>query len=802
MKPNAIILFIGLFPSFLWGQSVVYGTVMDEKGAPVEFANTILLLAKDSSMVKTSLSDADGKYSFDYINEDAYFVEIRQVGYSSVRTKVFEVKGGISIAVPEVRLSAGVDELQALEVVYVKPLVEVKADKTIFNVEGTTNAMGLNALELLRKAPGVVVDNNENIMVKGRGGIVVYIDGKLSPLDGDGLKDYLKNLQSANIESIEIITNPSSKYDAAGNAGIINIKLKKNKNFGTNGNVSAGWATQRYSKYNTNLSLNHRNAKINAYMNYGNNWGYNWNYMDFFRVQNGISFDQFTNNRSAGLNHNYKAGVDFFVHPKHTLGVMVTGNNGANEWMSTARSVITDVDPSLDRILVARGENIGRRDNINANLNYHYSDTLGHDLNVDLDYGYFDIYNDSYQPNRYYNSAENFILYENNFRNNTGTGINLYTVKADYEQNLGKGRLGAGFKSSIVETNNRLDFFNVVDGKDFVDSLRTNKFGYFENINALYVNYKREFGSWSIQAGVRAEHTRSIGDLDALTDQSYDQIDRNYINFFPSGGLTYAVNQKNSLSLTYSRRIDRPSYQDLNPFEYRIDELSYRKGNVNLRPQMTHSIEFGHTWMYMVNTSLSYGRTEDFFTEITDTTEVLRSFIIPRNLGFQEYFAMNVGSPLPIKKWWNGYLNLSFTHLYNRADFGANKTIDLRANNYNIYMMHTFTLNKTTSAEISGWYSGPGIWGGTFVNEPMWSMDLGAKKSFLNDKFIVRVAYADIFWTSRWRGVSDFAGLYMDARGGWESRQFRVNLSYSFGNQDLKTRERKAGSEDLNRRVK
>lgn len=802
MKPNIFLFLLGFCPFISLSQSSIKGRVVDEKSAPIEFANVILLQLPDSNMIKTALTDSDGNFAFDYADEGAYLVEIRQVGYSTVRTQGFEVKGGISISIPEVNLSSGVDDLEALEVVYVKPLVEVKADKTIFNVEGTTNAMGLNALELLRKAPGVMVDNNENIMVKGRGGIVVYIDGKLSPLDGDGLKDYLKNLQSANIESIEIITNPSSKYDAAGNAGIINIKLKKNKNFGTNGNVSAGWATQRYSKYNTNLSLNHRNEKVNTYLNYGNNWGYSWSYMDFYRVQNGISFDQFTNNRNGGLNHNYKTGVDFFLHPKHTLGIMITGNNGANEWMSTSRSVITDAVPSLDRVLVARGENTGRRDNINANLNYHYTDTLGHDLNVDLDYGYFDIYNNSYQPNRYYNTSENFVLYENNFRNNTQTGIHLYTAKADYEQKLGKGKLGAGFKSSVVETANGLDFYNVIDGQDFVDSTRTNKFGYFENINALYVNYKKEVGKWSMQAGVRAEHTRSIGDLDALTNQPYDQIDRNYINLFPSGGLTYTINPKNSLSLTYSRRIDRPSYQDLNPFEYRIDELSYRKGNVNLRPQMTHSLELGHTWMYMVNTSLSYGRTEDFFTEITDTTEVLRSFIIPRNLGFQEYFAANLGSPLPIAKWWNGYLNLSFTHLHNRADFGNDKTIDLRANNYNIYMMHTFTIDKVTSAEISGWYSGPGIWGGTFVNKPMWSLDLGAKRSFLKEKLIVRIAYADIFWKSRWRGISDFAGLYMDARGGWESRQFRINLSYSFGNQDLKTRERKAGSDDLNRRVK
>ncbi|MEZ4799022.1 MAG: TonB-dependent receptor [Flavobacteriales bacterium] len=783
-------------------EATISGIVQDDGGKPMEFVNIILQQASDSIMVKAASTDEKGGFTLEGMSSGNYFLLIRQVGFADQTTAVFAFDGKTSIKIPVVKMTTGSNELEALEVVFVKPLVEVKADKTIFNVEGTTNATGLNALEVLRKAPGVMIDNNENIMVKGKGGIVVYIDGKRTPLDGDALKDMLKNMQSSNIESIEIITNPSAKYDAAGNAGIINIKLKKNKNYGTNGTVTLGYATQRYSKYNTSLTLNHRKNKWNLYGTYGNNWGQYWNFMYFDRTQNQTRFDQESNNVSDGFKNNFKAGADYFLNDKSTFGVMVSGNMGNNGWNSDSRTEITSaLDPSSDRLLVSETTNNGRRDNITANLNYHFADTSGHDLNLDVDYGNYAMYNNSYQPNRYLDLNENFMLYENNFRNNTRTDIRLYTAKGDYEQNLFKGRLGAGFKSSYVETDNKLDFYNVINNEDFIDSTRSNLFQYRENINAVYANYNQKIKKFSIQLGLRAEQTVSKGTLESQTSQDYEEIDRNYINLFPSAALTYEVNEKNNLNLTYSRRIDRPSYDNLNPFEYRLDELTYSKGNVNLKPQLTHAFELTHTFMYMMNTSLGYSRTDNFFTEITDTTEVNRSYISPRNLGFQEYYSINIGSPIPIAKWLQTYVNLTGYWVHNRADFGEGKVIDLRATSYSIYMSNTITVNKKLNFEVSGWYGGPGIWGGTFQNDPMWSLDLGAKLSVMKDRGTLKLAYGDIFWKSQWRGVSEFGGLYMVARGGWESRQFRATFSFNFGNQNLKSRVRKTGAEDINKRV-
>lgn len=802
MKTLSTFLFFIISLSVFSQENLISGSVHDEGDKPLEFVNIILQQASDSLMIKATATDEKGNFEFEGVPAGSYFVLSRQVGFADLTTEVFEYDGVQHLKLPLLKMGAAANELDALEVVFVKPLVEVKADKTVFNVEGTTNATGLNALEVLRKAPGVMIDNNENIMVKGKGGIVVYIDGKRTPLDGDALKDMLKNMQSSNIESIEIITNPSAKYDAAGNAGIINIKLKKNKNYGTNGSLAVGLGTQRYSKYNTSITLNHRKNKWNLYGTYGNNWGKYWNFMFFDRTQNDTRFNQESNHVSDGFKNNFKAGADYFLNDKNTIGIMVTGNMGENRWNSDSRTEITSpFDPSTNRLLVSETTNNGRRDNLTANINYHFADTSGHDLNVDLDFGNYEMYNNSFQPNRYLDLSENFLLYENNFRNNTRTDINLYTAKADYEQDLFKGKLGAGFKSSYVETDNKLDFYNVVENVDYIDSTRSNLFKYRENINAVYANYNQKIKKFSFQLGLRAEQTVSKGKLESQTTQEYEQIDRNYFNLFPSAALTYEKNEKNSFNLTYSRRIDRPSYQNLNPFEYRLDELTYSKGNVNLKPQLTHAFEFTHTYRYMMNTSIGYSRTDNFFTEITDTTEVDRSYISPRNLGFQEYYSINIGTPIPFAKWLQSYINLTGYSVHNRADFGEGKVIDLKATSYSIYMNNTITVNKKLGFEVSGWYGGPGIWGGTFQNDPMWSLDVGSKISVLNDKGTLRLAYGDIFWKSQWRGVSSFGGLYMVARGGWESRQFRINFSYNFGNQNVKSRVRKTGAEDINKRV-
>lgn len=785
-----------------FAQTGITGHVINPSNASVEFMNVVLHSSADSSMVKAAASEANGRYMIEDVASGSYFLEFVFTGYERIQSPAFDHTAGSLTDLGDQQVKETSQNLKEVEYVHYKPLVEVKADKTVFNVEGTPNATGLNALELLRRAPGVTLDNNDNISVKGKGGIVVYIDDKLTPLDAASLADLLKNLQSDQIESIEIITNPSARYDAAGNAGIINIRLKKNKLFGTNGSLALGFSTQRYSKYNTSLSLNHRNEKWNIFGNYGNNWGNNWNWMDSYREQNGLTFNQSTSMINGGLKHNFKGGADYTINSRHSAGVMVNGNLGEQTGGNISRTYLGKVgETATDSILIASMSSTGRRDNLNFNVHYQYRDTSDRVLSADLDYGDYLVTTNSLQPNTYYDNNEQVTLNQNDFRNDNRTEITIRSGKSDYEQNFFKGKLGLGVKFSEVSTTNGLDFFSIQNNVQSIDSLRSNKFDYTESIRAAYGNYSRQLGDWSIQAGLRVEQTVSQGELTALIAQNNNNVSRKYIDPFPSAAISYNVNQNHALSMSYSRRIDRPSYQALNPFEFRTSELSYRRGNAFLQPQYTNVVQLNHSFKYKLNTSLAASRTIGFFTEITDTTETTRSFIQPRNLGYQDYYSINVSTPLSFAKWWNAFVNVTAYQLFNKATFDDGNEISLRVTSYNVYAQNTFQISKTFSAELSGWLNGPGVWGGTFENKPMGGVDFAIKKTLFDDKATLRIAYGDLFRTMHWRGISEFAGVFIDVRGGWESQLLRVNFSWKFGNQSVKIKDRKSGADDLNKRT-
>lgn len=796
--------FIGLYSAFIAAQTGVSinGRITDDTKSPQEFINIILFSSVDSSIVKTAASGSDGQFEIVDIKAGNYFIETSFVGFSDYESQVFRVSDGENYSFGTIEILSKTNETATADIVFVKPLVEVRSEKTIFNVEGTINSTGLNAMEVLRKAPGVMLDNNENISVKGRSGIVVYIDGKLSPLSGDGLKALLKSLPSSDIESIEIITNPSAKYDAAGSAGIINIKLKKNKNFGTNGSVQLGYAIQMYSKYNGSITLNHRNAKWNLYGTYSLNDGKNWSWMNIDRTQDSTRFEQKTVNTGKDQFHNLKAGADYYLNTKNTIGLMVSGNISDNSWNGNSQTNIYARNSEIiNTLLLAQTGTATRRNNITGNLNYHFADTTGKDFTADIDYGSYSIRTNTLQPNTYQYLGENIPSLSRNYRFITPVDVDIISAKADYEQDAFGGKLGIGFKSSYVQTQNTMDRFNITSGMDVLDSTLSNRFKYNENINALYVNYNRKFNKLGLQTGLRGEQTVSQGILSSylqLSEEENRDVSRSYINFFPSAAGTYNVNDTNQFSLTLSRRINRPSYQDLNPFEFKLDELSYQKGNPFLQPQFAHVAELTHTYLYALNTSLTYSYTKDVTASVMDIANDSASYIQERNLGFEEWIGLNISSPIPINKWWNAFVNINAGTKRVKADFND---IDIRVYSYSFYGQSSFTLPKKYSIEISGWYSGPSVWGGTFVTKPMGSMDIGAKKTFWDDKASLRIAVGDIFYTMKWRSDSS-APIVARTAGGWESRQFRVNFSYSFGNQNIKARERKSGADDLNKRVK
>lgn len=793
--------------TFVYAQSngKISGSLLDTEGKPLSYANVILFTQADSNMVKAEVTDDRGVFELFGIEAGAYWIKASFVGLPDYDSETLQLAPGQTIALPAFRLQPSVNDLDEVVVVAQKPLVEVKPDKMVFNVEGSINAQGNTALELLRKSPGVMVDNNDNVMLQGRSGVQIYIDGKPSPLSSSDLAAYLETLQSSEIESIEIITNPSSRYDAQGNAGIINIKIKKDKNLGANGNFDTGYSIGKLPQYNAKLSGNYRNKKINLFGSYGYGEGRNRNIFNLYREQSGLSFDQRNVNLSEWNNHNFRVGADLFLNKKSTIGIMANGNISDFNSNSNSRTAIGVIRAEgIDSLLLANSIQNGMRSNYNFNVNYAFDGGNGTTWNIDADYGVFENDGNEYQPNRYTDPTGEELFEERIYANETPTTIDIYTFKIDHERNLFGGKVGTGIKLAQVNTDNTFNFYNVLNGNNDLDENRSNQFAYKENVNAAYLNYSGKFSDkFNFQFGVRAEQTNSEGDLTAFVPTDDDNVKRSYLDLFPSGGLTYQANQMNSFQLTYSRRIDRPSYQDLNPFQNRLDELTFEQGNPFLNPQYSHNFQLTHTYKYMYNTSLSYSRTTDLMTRITDTSGVSSSFITWLNLAQQDVLSLSFSAPIQITKWWNSYVNVTGSHTSNSADYGDGKVVDLNAISFNAYAQQTFTLPMDMKLEISGWYAAPGIWGGTFETAGMGNLDIGVQKKIMGGRANLKVAVSDVFRTNRWSGISQFGALYMEAGGSWDSRRLKVNFSYRFGSDQVKAaRRRSTGLEDEKKRIK
>ncbi|MFT3911985.1 MAG: TonB-dependent receptor [Ferruginibacter sp.] len=803
--PAFFLLLFASMQSMAQAPAKVKGTVTDNKNKGLAAVTISLLRAADSSLVKADISDASGQFEIVVMKAGNYLLSYSLVGFEKKYSSPIEVNEGQTVTAKTETLSTSAVKMQGVTISSKKPMIEVKADKTVFNVEASINATGSNALELLQKSPGIQVDNNDNISMKGKTGVKVYVDGKMMQLDTKDLAAYLKSINSNDIEAIEMISNPSAKYDASGNAGIINIRLKKNKKFGTNGSLNLGFVQGVTPKGNGSVNLNYRDKKINVFGNVGANIGKYENTLDLYRIQKDTLYDQKSKMKSNDKSFNVKAGADYFINSKNTIGVLATTNYSTGDWSSIGN---TDIyyNPTHEFVksLKAYNKIPGHRTNANFNLNYRYADTSGREVNFDGDYGLFRGVGRSYQPNYYYDKTGQ-LLYNIVNRNYTPTDIDIYTAKLDAEQRLGKGKLGYGLKTSFVTTRNTFDFFNDNGNGTPIKILeKSNNFKYTENVNAAYLNYNRQLSKkFSLQLGLRMEQTNSDGKLTRGDDSvlADNRVKRNYWDLFPSGALSWSINQKHSLNLTYSRRIDRPTYQDLNPFENKIDELTYEKGNAFLRPQYTDNIELTHTFKGMINTTVGYSHVKDYATQATDTINNA-TYVQQKNLARQDIINFNIGSPLPIKKWWNGYVNIWYNFQMFKGAIGENR-IKRDVASYGAYLQQSFTLGHDYTAEVSGWYNGPSVWGGTWKTKPQGGVDVGLQKQLFQKKASIKIAATDIFHTAPWKAINDFGGLYVNGGGSWESQTFRASFSWRFGNSQVKSsRQRQTGMESETKRIK
>ncbi|MDO1501030.1 TonB-dependent receptor [Winogradskyella maritima] len=791
-----ILCFFGL----TFSQNTVDGRITDQNETTLEAVVISLITAKDSSFVKAEISDASGYFQFKAVENNSYRLKVESLGFKDYISDVFTINNS-SRAFGRISLIEDTEALDEVTITAEKPMVQVLADKTVFNVQNTVATVGDSGLELLRRAPGVMIDNSENIMVEGKAGVLIFIDGKPSVLRGQDLVNFLKTLQASDIDALEIITQPSSKYDAEGNAGIINIVLKRDKSLGTNGSLSSGITFGDFARTNNAVSFNTRTKSMNVYGTYSNNFGKNTGFLYLNRTQDGTNFNARTTTIFNTNSNNLRIGTDVYTSSKSTFGLLLTGNFSNSFSDSNSRTPITpsgETEPS--EVLVANNRNHNVTDNLYGNVNYRFKDTLGHELNVDVDLGKYRSDRQSLQPNQFLNGDETQINEEIIRFFDTPIAIDIFSTQADYEQNFLKGKLSLGAKLGRVQTDNSFDVFDIVNGNNQLNEDRSNDFIYDERIIAGYLNFSKILKKWNLQVGLRMENTDSDGQLFSNQTSIEDRVTRNYTDWFPSGGLTYQMNQKNSITLIYSKRIQRPNYQNLNPFEYRIDELSFSKGNPFLQPQYTDNLKLSHTYNYRLTTSLSYSFIRDFFAQVTEAKDDGTNFLNTRNVANQKVINLSVSYPTKINDWWRIYASVSaFRSIFEATnpDF-----LPTSQNTLSLFASNTFTLPKNVTMEISGWYSSPSVWGGTYQTESLGSLNVAFQKRFFDDKLTVALNFNDILFTSPWEGTTRFGELFIDGSGGGDSRHVRFNLTYNFGRNEIKkARKRSTSIENEKNRI-
>lgn len=786
-------------------QGTISGAVLDEQQKPVDYATIGLFKTADSSLVKTMVTNNEGKYQFIAVKTGSYYLKVNKMGFAAYKAKPFQLSDDrsiIDLAIITLKLEG--KALKAVNITTVKPLIERKMDKLVMNVENSSIAIGSTALEVLQRAPGVTVDQNDKISMQGKQGVLILLDGKQTYMSSADVANLLRNMQSEQIESIELITNPSAKYDASGNSGIINIKTKKNRNGGTNGSVNAGIGYGKNLKRNGGININNRTQHVNIFGNY--NYGNNRrdNHLGIDRISSGAAntyFMQLGDSFRQSENNNFKAGIDVFLNKNNTIGLLVNGYLNQSNESTTNATLIGSSFTKVDSSLVATNLISNRYNNMAYNLNYKsILDTAGQEISADLDYSRYNGDDGANYTNTYLNVSGGLARPVNYIRNTTPSKIDIKAFKIDYSLSLNKTmKLEAGVKSSWVKTDNNLSAEEKINNVWQNDVRRSNRFVYDENVNAAYANLNKQFKNTSVQLGLRMEQTHSIGNL--ITTNSV--VDRSYLDFFPSVFINQTLNKNNQLGVSYSRRIDRPSYDALNPFIYYLDQYTYKKGNPFLNPQYTHNFEVSYTFMQKYLLSFNYSRVNDVITEVilpNDSQKAL--YQTNANIAKNISYGANLNVPVKVTKWWNMNNNLNVFYLSFEAPDLGGRALKTGKTSFQFKAQNTFTIVKGLTAELMGNYQSP-LEYGTLSIEAKYGIDMGITKSLLNKKASLKLALNDVFNTQETRLSSTYPGLNYSLYQKNETQIGRISFTYRFGKNEIKpARRRITGTEAEQSRIK
>ena len=785
-----VLLICGGF-CFAQPQSNFSITAINDKAEPLVYATAELF--SNNKLVKAALTNTKGIAVFQNIAAGNYTVTITQVGYKTQTIADFNFPATDKL---NISMQAAEKTLEAVSVNSKKPFLQHKEGKTIINVDAAVTNTGTTVLEVLEKSPGVMVDKNGGISLQGKAGVLVMIDDKPTYLSGADLNNLLSSMSSTQVEQIELMPNPPAKYDASGNAGIINIKTKKNKVKGFNGTVTLSGTQGVYPKSNNSLILNYRTGKFNMFFNYSLNATQYFTSIyalrKYYDNNNNVTavLDQPTYFTGRVTNHTIKTGVDYYLSPKTTIGVVLGGTRVKRKGSGEATATWLNATGAIDSAVVTETSNYSKYESNSINGNLRQIINKKQDLAIDVDWLHYNITNDQL----FNNSLQIPGGYNEAARGHVPNSISIFSAKADHTARFGKNStLSSGLKTSHIRTDNTASYQNY-DGSTWQEDYgKSNHFIYEENINALYSSIETKYKRFSMQAGLRYEFTGYKADQLGNVQQRDSAFSRNYNSLFPNGYISYQVDSSNSFTLTAGRRIDRPAFQTLNPFTFIINKYTYQNGNPLIVPQYSTNLELSHQYKEWLITSVSYNIVKNYFSQIflRDTVTGLL-YYSQGNVGHAQNLSISSTVILSPAKWWS----FTFQALYNHKElkgFSGDANFKSDINQLHVNMSNQFTFAKVYSGEISGFYTSRARNDLQEKLYPTGQLSLGVSRPVLKKKGTVKLSLRDLFFTNAMEGLTQFpnATEYFIVRR--DSRVVNIAFTYRFG-KAYKAAKRSSGS--------
>ncbi|MCO6496431.1 MAG: TonB-dependent receptor [Chitinophagaceae bacterium] len=789
-----LLIFISLFLStgMLSAQNggVTGRVVSSQTKLPLEGASVALYRITDSMLVKVEVCTADGTFELSAIEPGKYFFEASSVGYAPYNSAKFELIASQIKSFGDIALNQSEEALSEVVVVVQRPLIERKIDKLIFNVESSISASGSSVYDMLEKAPGVIVDHDGNISLKGKSGVIIYIDDRPTYMSSTELANYLKSIPAASLDRFEIMANPSAKYDAAGNSGIINIKTKKIKNYGFNGSLNTSVHYDNKPGETVNLNLNYRNGNVNLFGNYSQSAEKYSRYQDiirkFKRGNSGVfnySFDQITEQPGRSGANNLKVGTDYYIGTKTIAGVVVSGFSNTSKDVAESESWFGSTSGVRDSGLAAISNSEVRFKNFATNFNLrHQFDSTGKSMTINLDFISYDKPQITDVKTRYLLPDGSQMKPDQIINGETPSKVKIYSGKLDFTLPAGSfGQIETGLKGSYVKTDNDSRYDITVLNVTKPDYGKTNHFIYDETILAGYVSWSKQIKKWGIQVGLRAENTRASGRQlgnPVVHDSSFT---KNYLNLFPTAFVSYTANENNSFGLNIGRRIQRANYGDLNPFVVFIDEYTYNAGNVYLQPQFTNMAELSYNYKALFQASVGYSHTNKMMTEVLlqDTASRI-VYQTKDNLAKGSSLDLGVSLSLPTGKILRTNVDVQGSYTKFEGQISPDYFIHTGRWGMVTRLTEQASFEKGWAAELMAIYVSTHNYGqGT--SKGWWRADATVQKNILKEKGNLSLRIKDIFDTQSGIFIIRDNVMNLESNYRWPNPMFTLSFKYNFG---------------------